>query len=245
MVNIKPHIIIQARMGSTRLPSKVMRKIIGKPMIGHQIERLKQTNLPIIVATSISEENNELVEYLKSIGVNVFRGSEDNVLKRYYEAAKHFKAKQIIRITGDNPLIDPVFILEQLKNINIQTNRYYVSDISQKDLPLGMAFEMFPFSILEEAYINAVSKYEKEHVTPYLHQNIPGNIINYNFITSISNMSSYRLTVDTELDFNLIEILINEYDCINKSVFEIIKILEEHSYLKEINSKVIQKKWND
>jgi spore coat polysaccharide biosynthesis protein SpsF (cytidylyltransferase family) len=239
-----PHIIIQARMGSTRLPEKVMRKIGGQPMIGLQIERLKKTNLPIILATSVALENDELARYAESLDVKVFRGSEDNVLERYYNAAKTFNARHIIRITGDNPLIDPFFIIEQLKAVKIDQQRYYLSEGRDRKLPLGMSFEMFPFSLLEEAYANANTKFEKEHVTPYMHQNFPGDINIYKF-KNLMDKSNFRLTVDTENDFHLMEELILKFGCQHKSLDEIINISNNNPYLKGINSAVRQKKWNE
>lgn len=244
MVAVKPHIIIQARMGSTRLPEKVMREIGGIPMIGLQLERLKKTNLPLIVASSCAKKNDLLVEYLESIGIDVYRGSEDNVLDRFYQAAKHYGAKDIIRITGDNPLIDPYFIIGQLDKIKVEQPRYYLSEGENKKLPLGMAFEMFPYSILEEAHKNASSENEREHVTPYMHQNFPGNISSYVF-ENLKDNSSFRLTVDTESDFVLIKELIVKYNCKDKTLEEIINILDKNPYLKEINQGVYQKKWNE
>jgi spore coat polysaccharide biosynthesis protein SpsF len=244
LVNLKPAIIIQARMGSTRLPGKVMLNIDDKPMIGYQIERLKKTNLPIIVATSIAEVNKPLVDYVKSLGIDIFRGSEHNVLERYFNAAKHYNANHIIRITGDNPLVDPNFIIEQLEIIEIEHSRYYISEGKDRKLPLGMSFEMFPFSILQEAYFRATTIYEKEHVTPYFHQNFSGDIITYS-LNYLKNNSNLRLTVDTEADFLLIEELITKFDCHNKTIEDIIEIFNHHPHLEKINSRVRQKKWNE
>jgi len=244
MVALKPHIIIQARMGSSRLPEKVMRKIGDTPMIGIQIERLKKTNLPIIVATSHAKENDLLVDYLQSIGVDVYRGSEDNVLERFYETAKYFNAKHIIRLTGDNPLIDPSFIIDQLNEVAIRHSRYFFSEGVNKRLPLGMAFAMFPHTILQEAFEKSSSANEREHVTPYMHQNFPGNINSYTF-KILNDNSNFRLTVDTESDFNLIEELVLSYNCQDKTLEEIINILTENPYLCKINQGVYQKKWND
>ena len=246
MVNTKPLIIIQARMGSSRLPEKVMRKILDKPMIGYQLERLKQTNFPIVVATSIAKENDALVAYIESLNIDVFRGSEDNVLERYYYTAKCYKAQHIIRITGDNPLVDAKFIVQQVNNNKIENKRYYISEGKDKKLPLGMSFEMFPFSLLEEAYLNANTTYEKEHVTPYLHQNFPGDIVDYSFLKlNIEDNSSLRLTVDTEADFKLLKELIEKFNCHNKSLDEIMEVFRVNPKLKEINSGVYQKKWNE
>ena len=105
------YIILQARMNSERLPGKVMKLIGGKPMIGIMIDRLNKSELPVILATSVNGENDVLADYARSLGVIVYRGSEENVLERYYMAARSVNAKVIIRVTGDNPLLDGHFLL--------------------------------------------------------------------------------------------------------------------------------------
>lgn len=231
-------------MGSTRLPGKVMKPISGKPMIGHQIDRLKKSGFPIILATSKNKENNRLVDYAQSLNIHVYRGSEDDVLDRYYQAAVMFNASIIIRITGDNPLIDGNFIKEQVKLNEPITKRTYLYSGKSKKLPLGMSFEMFTFSLLEEANLNATTNAEREHVTPYFHQNIPGNI-EFKIINAETDNSNLRLTVDTEEDLGLIEELIVKYQCNTKSLSEIIEVFNKNPELKKINSTVLQKKWNE
>ncbi len=237
-------IIIQARIGSTRLPGKVMELLKGTPMIGIQLERLKKSGLKVVLATSTNKENDVLVEYVESQGIEVFRGDEQNVLKRYYLAAKKFKAEIIIRVTGDNPLIDGAFIKDTLAHIPDFHERLYVSLGKSHTFPLGMSFESFSFNLLEEAFLNSNSDAELEHVTPYMHQNMPGNI-EVKVIHNDTNKSKYRLTVDTAEDFKLIEMLVSQFECEKKSMAEIIRVLDENPDLCRINYDVIQKKWND
>lgn len=244
MVKIKPHIIIQARMGSSRLPSKVMMPINGKPMIGYQIDRLLKTDLPIILATSENPNNDRLVAYVKNLGVDIFRGSEDNVLERYFRAAKLNNIKHIIRITGDNPLVDSNFILNQLKVFCPRTNRYYLHEGEIRKLPLGMSFEMFSMELLEEACKKAQSRSEKEHVTPYMHQNMLGDIEIREFNAMIDYPEA-RLTVDTKEDFGLIKRLIVNHHCDSKNLEEIIDILKKNKELMQLNNNIHQKKWNE
>ncbi|QOD62084.1 glycosyltransferase family protein [Polaribacter haliotis] len=244
LVNIKPHIIIQARMGSTRLPSKVMMPINNIPMIGYQLDRLLNTGFPIVLATSNNSNNNGLVEYAKKKGIQVIRGSEKNVLQRYYKAAKLNKATDVIRITGDNPLVDGYFIKEQLNSFRPSTRRYYFYEGQQKKLPLGMSFELFSFELLEEAYFKAGLESEREHVTPYMHQNFPGNIEILEFQNHL-NFPDARLTVDTAEDFELIKRLIVDYDSHLKSTKEIIDILKSNNALMKINNDIVQKKWTE
>ena len=231
-------------MGSSRLPTKVMMLINGKPMIGYQIERLLKTGFQVILSTSEDANNNKLAEYVKGLGIEVFRGSEDNVLERYYETAKHYNSTDIIRITGDNPLVDGNFISKELSNFCPKTRKYYLHEGKFKILPLGMSFEMFSWELLTEAYQNANSNSEKEHVTPYMHQNMPGNIEISQFVTKI-NYPGARLTVDTIEDFKLIKELIENYQCHQKSLEDIIKVIHDNGTLVQINSDIHQKAWNE
>ena len=231
-------------MNSERLPGKVMRLINGTPMIGIQFKRLKWSGLPIILATSTSPENDGLAEYAAQQGLLVFRGSEENVLERFYLGAKQHGAETIIRVTGDNPLIDGAFIKKELENLKGSDIRTYFSLGRSKTFPLGLGFEIFSFNLLEEAYKKSDDKKQKEHVTPYLHQNVPRDIT-LKTTSWIANKSHYRLTVDTEEDFSLIKILVERYNAQKMSLEQIIKFLDNNSGLANINQEVEQKNWND
>lgn len=240
MVN-NPVIIIQARMNSERLPGKVMKTINCKPLIGILFDRLKKANLPIILATSVNKENDVLVEYASKHNIECFRGSEENVLERYYEVAKHYKAELIFRLTGDNPLMDPTVLSNALDLYNkINDIRTYISSGLSKTYPLGISCELFSFELLKEAYDNALTSSEKEHVTPYMHQNKPGNI---NIVPLVGGMNKYhyRLTVDTSEDFELHEILIEKYRADKLTCEEIISLLDNNPELLKINSMINQK----
>lgn len=239
----RPHIIIQARMNSERLPGKVMMCAGGQPLIGILIKRIKNAGIPIILATSKCPSNDRLVEYVNSLGVIVFRNSEDNVLERYYMAAKSVNADFALRITGDNPFVESSIIKEVLL-IYIKTKkpRVYISTGLGKTWPLGISVEGFSYELLEEAYQNASQPGEYEHVTPYMHQNMPGNIeiVKYNLD---KNRYQYRLTVDTEEDFKLFKTLVEKHQAGEKTISEIIKILDNNPELVKINSNSAQKQW--
>ena len=239
---VVPHtyIILQARMGSERLPGKVMRKIKGIPMIGIQIQRLKQSGIPIILATSNHPENDILADYVQKIGLKVYRGSEDNVLERFYFAAKKHKASFIIRMTGDNPLTDGIFIRKTLNQIDYTVPRMYFSPGKSKTWPLGTSFELFSFELLQEAYNNMSNSREKEHVTTYMHQNTPGDI-RIKTIARHESKAHYRLTVDTAQDFKLIKILVEKHSCELLETDEIIRVLDSNVSLTLINKDVKQK----
>lgn len=238
-------IILQARMNSTRLPGKVMQKINNTPLIGVLVNRIKKSGLPIILATSENKENDSLAEYAKIQNIEVFKGSEENVLERYYKAAKFVQAHTIIRITGDNPLLDGELIREQANNFhNLNNKRAYLSTGLSQTYPLGMSVEIFGFNLLEEAFNNATLTCEFEHVTPYMHQNKPGNI---EIIASEMEKSKYhyRLTVDTEEDFLFNKQLIEEFHCDKLNLDEIIDVIDKHPELLKINEKIDQKNWDE
>jgi spore coat polysaccharide biosynthesis protein SpsF len=239
------YIILQARMNSERLPGKVMRSIGGKPMIGILIDRLKQSGLPIIVATSVNSENDSLAEYARSQGVFVYRGSEENVLERYYLAAKSVNARVIIRVTGDNPLLDGHLLLRNVDHfLSLNEPRAFLSIGLSETWPLGISMEVFGFELLEEAYLFAKEPYQLEHVTPYMLQNARSDIRHIAPESPLKRFH-YRLTVDTEPDFILNTLLIEDYGCDKKSIEEIIQILDDNQDLLLINRHIRQKGSNE
>lgn len=232
-------------MNSERLPGKVMKEIADKPLIGILLERLSKSQIPIILATSTNSENDTLVDYVSKKGIKVYRGSEDNVLERFYEAAKSVNADVIIRATGDNPLIDGNLIKKAYeKYVSYNDMRCCLSIGLSKSYPLGISATFFSFELLEEAYENASLPGEFEHVTPYISNNMPGNIRVIPFGGEI-NKFHYRLTVDNEEDFELNKVLIQEYNCAEASIYDIVNILDSNPELASINSGIRQKKWDD
>lgn len=232
-------------MNSERLPGKVMKPIGGIPMIGILINRLSQSKLPIVLATSINKENDVLAEYVQSLGVTVYRGSEDNVLERYYYAAKKLNAQTIIRVTGDNPLLDGVFLKENVDYyFSLKDERAYLSTSLSQTFPIGFSVEIFSMTLLEEAYRNANHPGEFEHVTPYMYKNQKGNIKVIK-VSRPDNKYHYRLTVDTPEDFMLNAKLIEEYGCDKKNLEEIIRIIDENPALINLNQSSIQKNWDE
>jgi spore coat polysaccharide biosynthesis protein SpsF (cytidylyltransferase family) len=155
-------------MGSTRLPGKVMANICGKPVLVHIIDRLKGCKLldDIVIATTVNNIDdiifNAVKNYDKSIGL--FRGSEENVLERYYLAAKKFNVGVVVRVTSDDPLIDPT-VVDDLINEFLMNSCDYVSNSLNRTFPLGLDAEVFSFDALERAHQNASQDYEREHVT--------------------------------------------------------------------------------
>lgn len=195
--------IVQARMGSTRFPGKVMRVVDGVPMIGLLLGRLKKASLidQIVLATSEASQDDPLADYARQLGYVVYRGSEEDVLDRYYKAAKLVKANVIVRITGDCPLIDPSLVDEVISNF-FSLGVSYASNREPPTYPDGLDAEVFSFEILSEAWVKANTRYQREHVTPFIIENTKLNQVN---LTHSTDLSGVRWTVDEIDDFELIQ----------------------------------------
>jgi len=233
--------IIQARMGSSRLPGKVMINIKGKSVLAHVIERVQQCKRldQIIIATTTEPEDDVVVKEAKDCGVSVYRGSSEDVLARYYEAAKNYDIETIIRITADCPLIDPQIVDEMIlkylgHNYEIVTNAGI--DLSKRTYPRGLDCSVFSFHALREAYYQA-QKY-REHVTPYIFETSKSVRVYQNDV----DMSKHRWTLDVPEDLMLIE-KIYEYLYHGKHNFYMKDILAlVNTYrLYEINGHIQQK----
>ncbi len=223
--------IVQARTGSTRLPGKVLMQIQEKSLLWYVIHRLKQAKQiqDIIVATTDDENDDPIQTACYNWNVKCFRGSVDDVLDRYYHAAKKFNVETIIRITGDCPLIDFRIVDEIVQYF--QLNDYdYVSNVLIPRYPDGMDVEVFRFSALEKAWQKASLISEREHVTPYIWKNSSfkgGRLFtsdNYGFIHDFSH---FRLTVDEKEDFEVIRFLIENTD-MDSAWMDYIALLTRH-----------------
>lgn len=194
--------IVQARMGSTRFPNKVMQPICGTPMIGLLLGRLSKARSidQIVLATSSDPCNEPLVQYVQRLGVDVHRGSEDDVLDRYYQAAKKAGADVVVRITGDCPLIDPELVdavIDQFEEKSVD----YASNTMPPTYPDGLDTEVFTFKALETAWSQVKDPRLREHVTPYIRES--GQFARTNF-ASETDSSGERWTVDEPEDFEVI-----------------------------------------
>ncbi len=195
-------IIVQARMGSTRLPGKVAIKVGGREYLRHQILRIldvfPKTNC--VIATTTSLEDNVVAEIARSSGVLFFRGSEDNVLQRYVQTAEQFGFNHVVRVTGDCPVIDP-FIIKRVLDCYLKNifHKVYVSNTISRSYPRGMDVEITSTSILQECEELSETISEKEHVTPIVRQGrVKGvNLIN---VADELNRSQWRFTLDTQED---------------------------------------------
>lgn len=208
---MKNFIFLQARMGSSRLPGKTLKLIKGKPLIFYVIERLKLIGEEIVVLTSQLPIDDILEEWCIDNNIKCFRGSEENVLERYYKAAIFYKADNIIRATGDNPLVGPFFAKELLdKHINNKVD--YSSNKSEigSNLPDGLGVEIFTFESLEISMRKSTQKHHFEHVNEYILENKDKfKIYKDCNAGGFIDHSQIRLTVDTAQDFKKIEKIIN------------------------------------
>jgi spore coat polysaccharide biosynthesis protein SpsF len=238
----KTGIIVQARMGSTRLPGKILLRAGGKALLQVQMDRLKQFKTPVYLATTVLPADDALAEFATQHNIPFYRGDESHVLQRYYECAKQFGLEAVIRVTSDCPLIDAE-LLDQAIQTYIKENdpNLYLSNTQQRTYPRGFDFEIFSFALLEQAYLKATEPMDTEHVTPFIWKNKTGQV-RIEQITDAGDNSEFRLTVDTPEDYELIRRLIEEYNADSLSGQEIIAILRQHPELAEINRHIEQKK---
>lgn len=234
--------LIQARVGSSRLPGKVMKKINGFPMIHYSIRSLSRAKLidKTIVVTSKNKNNNALEKYLSENNIECFRGSEENVLERYYLAAKKYGANLIVRITGDCPLIDYKIVDRVIKEATKETFDY-VSNVLLRTFPRGYDVEVFTFDTLKKMYQVTKDPDDLEHVTLYIRRN--PHLFKTKNISAAIKHPEWRLCVDTKQDINLItkifELSKKEEPLIYR---DIINIFNNNPELIKINAGVEQKK---
>lgn len=230
-------------MGSTRLPGKVMREIVGSPMLWHVVNRIKHSSLldRIVVATTINSKDDIIEDFCKKNNIELFRGNEDDVLDRYYMSAKYFGADIIVRITSDCPLIDP-YIVDLVIKKHMKFNADYTSNTLKRTYPLGLDTEVFNFPSLEKAYYEAKESYHREHVTVYFYEN--PNFFKLQNVENSVDLSHLRWTVDEERDFQFVSEIYNRLNRDGKIFLmeDILEVLKKEPHLIEINKDVKQKK---
>ncbi|WP_339179798.1 glycosyltransferase family protein [Oceanobacillus sp. FSL W7-1293] len=236
--------IIQARMGSTRLPGKVLKKILDKPLLEYQIERLRkcQTLDQIVIATTTKVADKPLVDFCQSLGVSYYRGSEEDVLSRYYEAATLYDGDVIVRLTSDCPIIDPE-VVDKVVTSYLNNPVYdYVSNTLERSYPRGLDTSLITYSSLKEAYHKADDNLDREHVTRYIY-NRPNEYDLLN-ISNDKNASHHRWTVDTNEDFRLITKIIESLYPVNPDfvLADMLHLLNENPDWVKINKHIEQKK---
>jgi spore coat polysaccharide biosynthesis protein SpsF len=235
-------LITQARTGSTRLPGKVLKEINGKSLLQIHLDRLKKCKSvsEIIVATTTNSEDQIIFEKTIEWGFSASKGSESDVLDRFYQAVKDKNADWIVRVTSDCPLIDPILV-DDVINFVHSNNKDYGANILIENFPDGQDIEVFKFSVLEEAWRNAKLLSEREHVTPYIRNNADlkgGNLFSAINYPCDFDFSKIRMTVDEIRDFELIKKLINDLG-IDKTWLEYTNYIIQNN-LTEINDSIIR-----
>lgn len=193
-------VILQARMGSLRLPGKILKKIGSKTLLDHIIFRLGflKHQAIIVLATTCSPKDDVIEHYCKSKNIYCFRGSEENVLERYYFCAKEYGFKNIVRITADNPFID-IEEVDNLIELCYRKGLNYAN--SYQSLPVGAGAEIFTFDALEKSYLNGKAAHHLEHVDEYILENMDKFYTGILKISEDKSRPDIRLTVDTEADY--------------------------------------------
>ena len=231
--------IVQARLGSTRFPKKMFAEIENKTLIDHVFLRLENSKEidQVVLATTENELDDELCAWAQNNGIDYFRGSETNVLERYYYAALKFKAYIIVRITGDDPLkdvnvIDQVISVLKTKELDFSYNNFPPS------FPEGMDCEVFTMDILKIAFENAVSDFEQEHVTQYFYKNLV--MFKHNNFSNDVNYSNLRWTVDTQEDLEMVKTIYSHLYKNNPNFgwLEVINLLKEFPKISDMNNLV-------
>ncbi|MFD1446454.1 cytidylyltransferase domain-containing protein [Oceanobacillus profundus] len=228
--------ILQARMSSSRLPGKVLKPLAGKPMLLQQINRINKSKFidKLIVATTIEAIDDAVVTMCKENNILYYRGSLENVLERYYQIAKIYNPKNIIRLTGDCPLLDAE-IIDHVIECHLNQENDYTSNTIDPTFPDGLDTEVFTWKTLETIFHKANRPSLKEHVTLYIHEN-PACFKVENIINE-ENLSNHRWTVDESEDYELVYRI---YEALfpknpNFTFHDILKFLSENKELQRLN----------
>ncbi len=241
MKPLRTVVIIQARMGSSRLPGKVLKEIGGKAMLERTIERVKRSTLitEVAVATSTQPKDDPIEEFCKHLGVPCVRGSESDVLDRYVKAAKKLRADIIVRVTSDCPLFDAE-ILDKLITAFTKKKADYASNFLKRRYPRGLDCEIFTKAALEEADAKAKRHYEREHVTPYIFEH--PKLFTHTSIVCSDDLSYHRWTVDTEKDLRMVRTVYEKLGAEgNFGWQDILALLKKEPAIAKINKSVPQK----
>jgi spore coat polysaccharide biosynthesis protein SpsF len=234
---VKTVAIIQARMGSTRLPNKVLADLGGRPMLAQVIARVQraQTIDEVVVATSIAPQDDAIEIFCASQGISCFRGSEDDVLDRYYQAARAFMADVVVRITADCPLHDPRVIDTIVSHFD-PARADYVSNTVKRTYPDGLDTEVFSLAALERAWQEATWTSEREHVTPYIWKH--PELFRLDQVTQPADLSALRWTVDEPRDLALVREVYRRLDGRDFTMSDVAALVNDDDVLRMVNADI-------
>lgn len=237
---MKVNAIIQARCGSTRFPNKVFALIDDKPLLWHVVNRLKYARRidDIVVATTVNAEDDKIDEWCKENNVHCFRGSEEDVLNRYYNASEAFPSDYVVRITADDPFKEPKVIDAVITKL-IEEGYDHVTNNLPPSFPEGLDCEAFKKSALDRSEKEAETAFEREHVTQYIYHH--PEIFKIGNVSNPENLSYLRWTVDKDVDFEMVKSVYAHRNPMNKEILlmdEILEILKANPEIEKINSEV-------
>lgn len=250
---MKVVVVTQARSGSTRLPNKVLKEIQGKSLLQIHIDRIKQAKLinEVIVATTVNKIDDQIEVLANKLNVKIYRGSENDVLDRFYQSVKNIKPDFIVRLTSDCPLIDPVLIDEVVEQAMERKLDYY-ANVMEELYPDGQDIEVFTFKALKNAWNTTQLNSDREHVTPYIRNNSSyknGILFKSDNHSLNGNYNHVRLTVDELVDFEVIEKIIEalgfnqdwktyaDYYLNNKEIHSLnSSVIRNEGYIKSIKN---------
>jgi len=247
---MKTVVIVQARVGSTRLPGKVLLPLAGRPLLERMMERLKaaQVSCTPLVATTSLPEDEPIRTLCKSMGLQCYSGHPTDLLDRHFHAARRAKADIVVKIPSDCPLIDPA-IIDRVVNFYIDRHRNFdfVSNLHPATYPDGNDVEVMPFAMLEEAWRKATKEYEREHTTPFIwerpEQYRVGNVA---WESGRDCSMTHRWTVDYAEDYLLVKAVYESFQRKNRlqfALWEIVRFLEDHPEIAALNARYLGVNW--
>lgn len=233
--------VIQARMGSTRLPGKVLLPLEDRSVLEWVITRVSASSLvdDVVVATTISPDDLEIVKLCATIGVRVYCGSEDNVLDRYYQAGRLLTADHVLRITADCPLIDPK-VIDDVVSTHLESDADFTCNTITVSYPDGLDTEIFKFKALKDSWEGATLKTEFEHVTPFVKSRPEMyRLINISYKEDLSNK---RWTLDNAEDYEFLKIVFNNVYYGNPlfNMQDILTFLDKNPDLEKLNNHILR-----
>ena len=261
--------VIQARMASRRLPGKVLKEVCGRPILGWVIERAHRAETldQVVVATTTDTSDDPIVEYCAENQIPFYRGSHQDVLDRYFQAARNFSSDVIVRLTADCPLIDPELIDMAVSEFTAGSFDYLTNRLPSpwgRSFPIGLDVEVFSFQALEKIRSAATETHHREHVTPYFYEEIPPEKLRFSPDHATSgveyiskrgfrmkllhydrDLSDLRWTVDTPEDLRLVRSLTSHFEGMDFSWLDLLEIVNQNPSLKKINAEVKHKSHRD
>jgi spore coat polysaccharide biosynthesis protein SpsF len=239
---MRTHVFIQARLGSTRLPGKVMMDLAGHPVLWHDLQRIRaaKTVSDVIVATTVDPSDDRIASACDEWGTKAHRGSVEDVLDRFHGAAKRFGSDVIVRVTSDCPLIDPHVIDLTVRALK---NHDYVTNVFDRNFPRGMDAEVFTRAALDRAHREATKPFDREHVTPYIREHTDLFKTANVDMPDAYHFPQFRLTLDTPEDYALFRAIYDQFYREGEliRVPEVLRWLAQHPEIAALNAKVYQK----